>query len=148
MSRAARISVRIPVGSASVSLLALKCRLDRGAVVVLIVSLLFAQFVGFLHRIEHAKWLGNQESIKLNSQAVGNFIFDSPPPSRFDDKKSTNHSCAAFDAATLADTLNTLDCGTAFPGNENSASYFVATSSWKAPVFHHYLSRAPPSGSI
>jgi hypothetical protein len=156
MNKVARSIIHIPVRAECFT--ASEIGLKRGAAIslsrcswvgVLIVSLLFAQFAGLLHRIEHAKWLGDQESSKLQSKATASFISDSLFPSLSDGgKKNINHSCAAFDAATLADTLSTPGCDAVFRVTENYAPYFVTASSWEAPVVHHYSSRAPPPVSI
>ena len=94
-------------------------------------SLLFAQFAGQYHRIEHTQWRGDaslHRLVQLSSDG--------------DDNKS--HSCLTFDAATLADALGAAPPVALLLEGTHLLAQWIAFISWDAPVAHHFLSRAPP----
>lgn len=100
---------------------------------VLVLSMLFAQFVGQLHRIEHTQWATDAGEHSLAQ-------WQNDDPGQF-----KNHSCILFDQDTLA-----LAMGIAFVIALATAGRYLLTpwverDSWLAPVIHLFLSRAPPS---
>jgi hypothetical protein len=103
-------------------------------ILALVFSLLFAQFSGLQHRIEHANRHDDQRVSRVDSAKAAD-----------DAKKESRHSCSLFDAATLADTLDaTPPC----PLPAISAyipAPWIMRASWHAPVFLPFRSRAPPA---
>jgi hypothetical protein len=95
------------------------------------VSLLFAQFAGQHHRIDHTRW---QANISLHQLIQAQY-------DGYDDK---HHSCITFDAATLADTVGAaISIALLAPGTHMLAQW-IDFISWDAPLTLHFLSRAPP----
>lgn len=114
-------------------------------IATLILSQVFAQFAGLRHRIEHAGWQGSQGFSKLDAQLA------SKSESRLSSDsgtKNSSHSCAAFDASTMADTFDATPCTVVLADTENSAAQSISLASWDAPVVHRFLSRAPPPVAI
>lgn len=96
----------------------------------LVLSLLFAQFSGLQHRIEHAKWNDGQSIVRAD-------VSDSA-------KRDLQHSCSLFDAATLADSVNAaLPCPLLVAGTYLPALW-ILRASWDAPLLLPFRSRAPP----
>ncbi|MFJ3047440.1 hypothetical protein ACIPEN_16560 [Herbaspirillum chlorophenolicum] len=120
-------------------------------IALLVMSLLFAQGMGFLHGIAHAGWQsGTVHSLineawfdegddrhQLSSAASG----DKHPVAHDGD---LHHSCAAYDAATLSAVMH-FD----FPlppllPPARMLALWQAFASWDAPFVCHFSSRAPP----
>jgi len=97
----------------------------------LVLSLLFAQFIGQQHRLRHTNWHSDVR-LQITTQA----------PS--DGSENKNHSCFMFDAVTMADTVS--GCIDIFSGTagKHLLAEAIFTTSWVAPVTRHFLSRAPP----
>jgi hypothetical protein len=95
----------------------------------IVVSLLFTQFVGERHRIEHAQWQ-HSGLLKVATSQYG--------PS---DK---HHSCIDFDASTLADAIGTAIIIALLAAGTHVLAQWLAFISWQAPVKRYFLSRAPP----
>ncbi|HVK93858.1 MAG TPA: hypothetical protein VM571_03930 [Noviherbaspirillum sp.] len=97
---------------------------------LLLVAILFAQWSGLHHRIEHAGFA--HESLHTSS-----------PPT---EKSSTDarHSCVAFDAAAIADTIVIHPYATAPLASAYVLALWTAFDSWNAPLACHFSSRAPP----
>jgi len=94
--------------------------------------MLFAQFVGQLHRIEHARWAGDADH----------------PLAQWQDNDSgqfKNHSCILFDQDTLALALGITFLIALATAGRYLLTPWVERDSWLAPVIHPFLSRAPPS---
>ena len=117
--------------------------LSRTAIAaLLIVAVLFAQWMGVMHRISHAD--------RSNGPIISIAGFDvrsaGPATDRVADGNTDNHSCTAFDAATLADALPVpFVCASLQPGAALIAAR-AAFDSWDAPLAHFYSPRAPPLG--
>lgn len=101
----------------------------------LALALLFSQFAGQRHRIDHTLWLTDaalqQGPGAINSLAAEGYV-------------DATHSCIALDGASLAAGLATalpafapLPCSTPAPALQ-------ADSLWDAPFMAHFRSRAPP----
>jgi hypothetical protein len=108
---------------------------SASGIMLLVLALLFAQWLGLAHRIEHA---GLQQTAMQaqarQAAAQANAGFD----------KSLDHSCALFDAAALATALNSpAAIPTLLPGTQVLALW-VAFASWDAPFLCHFSPRAPP----
>jgi len=100
-------------------------------VIAITLSLLFAQFAGQSHRIKHTQWYGGT-SLQQHAQ---------PQYADYDNK---NHSCLAFDAATLADTCDAVPPMALLLEGTHLLAQWIAFISWDAPVTRHFQSRAPP----
>jgi hypothetical protein len=101
------------------------------SVFALAFSILFTQFVGQHHRIEHTKWQAG-----TNLQRLVQTPYDG-----FDE---TRHSCVTFDATTLAQAIGAALAIAMLVGGTHMLAQWIACISWDAPVTPHFLSRAPP----
>jgi hypothetical protein len=95
---------------------------------VLALALLFAQWAGIAHRIEHAP---------LHHPAQVFSQFD-------DDGHRHHHSCLAFDAAAVADTVCLPPFVAPLLDGAQVLALRLAFISWNAPPVRHFSSRAPP----
>ncbi|MDO9005978.1 MAG: hypothetical protein Q7V20_21245 [Aquabacterium sp.] len=102
-------------------------------VLVLAAALLCAQWVGMLHRIDHA---GGQAHLQ---QAHGQS--DSSPAS----PSSLSHSCVVFDGAYLADWLPTALVGFCAEHRAHVLPSAIGFASWQGLFFGHFQPRAPPA---
>ena len=101
---------------------------------LLVAALLLAQWVGLHHRIVHAGGIhGPHASLQEHQPA--------PQNNGIDDR---DHSCAAFDAATLADSVSTVPFLTLLLPSTHAMALWLAFASWDAPLLCHFSSRAPP----
>ncbi|MEO7031281.1 MAG: hypothetical protein ABI075_02930 [Burkholderiaceae bacterium] len=102
---------------------------------LLVLALLFAQWNGFNHRIQHAFWQqlsGISTFSQANTDGSTNLV-------------TPHHSCLDFDAATLAVTIYSAPfVGPTLP-NVQVLALWIAFASWTAPFTRHFLSRAPPA---
>ena len=96
----------------------------------LVFSLLFAQFSGLQHRIEHAKWNNGQSIVRAD---VSHNAKDDP-----------KHSCSLFDAATLADSVNAAPPCPLPSAGAYLPALWLMRASWDAPLLLPFRSRAPP----
>lgn len=94
------------------------------------IALLFAQWLGFAHRISHAQL--QPFSVTLQ-QADDN-----------SDGGNLHHSCAAFDAATVGDTVSIAPFVTPLLTSAQVLALWAAFISWDVPVIPWFSSRAPP----
>jgi hypothetical protein len=101
---------------------------------MLAVALLFAQWTGLKHRIFHAS-LQYQQIHASSIADTGDTTGDN----------DAGHSCAAFDAATVGDTLHILPFVTPLVSSARVLALWVAFSSWDAPLITCFSSRAPPA---
>ncbi|MEN3367056.1 MAG: hypothetical protein V7606_4330 [Burkholderiales bacterium] len=109
------------------------CRAPRAIAILLAVALLFAQWAGLSHRIDHGDL---QYQLMQLSSATG--IADD------DQQQHVSHSCAAFDAATVGDSIHLLPFVTPLVTSAHVLALWAAFISWDAPVITHFCSRAPP----
>lgn len=100
---------------------------------LLVVALLFAQWLGLAHRIEHVRpaQLAPHAAAVAQADTAG---YD----------KSLEHSCALFDATTLANILHSPAVSLPVLPGAQILALWVAFASWDAPVLLHFSSRAPP----
>lgn len=99
------------------------------AAILLAAALLFAQFSGFAHRIDHGPFAPAHDR-------------SGQPADDHDSKLS--HSCVAFDAAAIADAIHLPPCITPLLTSGSSLALWTAFASWDAPLVLHFSSRAPP----
>jgi hypothetical protein len=104
---------------------------------VLVMALLCAQWMGLRHSIAHAGWPQGQQSVGSSSSSFSLQVGT-------DQDGDVHHSCLAFDAATLADSVYTVPFNTALVPNLHVLAQWVAFASWHAPLVCHFSSRAPP----
>jgi len=97
-------------------------------VVILMMVVLFAQWIGLRHGIVHA---GLQHSTVSVTQT------DS-------DSGDAHHSCIAFDAAALADSISPGAYLAPFFTSARVLALWTAFASWDAPFSYYFSSRAPP----
>lgn len=103
--------------------------------VLLVFGVLFAQWVGLTHRVEHPiLWKADVVLSFLNGDVKGT------------PDKSVLHSCDAFDAAALGVALPGVFSVVAMLTYAQIKAPRTTDSSWNAEFFRHFLSRAPPSG--
>ena len=101
---------------------------------LLAVTLLFAQWLGMRHRIAHGSGpYGARHSISASCSGL-----------QIDCGNKTRHACAAWDAATLADTVGAIPFIAPILPNAHVLALWTAFASWDAPLLCHFLSRAPP----
>lgn len=96
--------------------------------VMLMMAVLFAQWVGLNHGIRHA---GLQQSPASFAQIEG-------------DEGEAQHSCIAFDAATLADSIPLAPYLAPLLTGARVLALWIAFASWNAPFTPYFSSRAPP----
>lgn len=125
-------------------------------VTVLVMMLLFAQGLGYLHGIMHAGWqpgavhslidesifdYGDSDSHqgKAITQADGGG--DADHAAAHDEH---HHSCAAYDAATLGASVHFSFPPLPLLPPPRVLALWQAFASWDAPFICHFSSRAPP----
>jgi len=98
---------------------------------LLAMMLLFAQWSGFAHRIDHAPWL--QEHAYTGPTVVDGF-----------GDTESRHSCAAFDAAAVADAVALPPFIAPLLASTEVLALWAAFASWDAPPARPFCPRAPP----
>ena len=107
----------------------------RSLLALLICALLFAQWMGFAHRVEHGDW---KSFAAVTHADVADEQHTEPH------EPSAEHACAAYDAATLG-TPFAPAIPLLMPINDAYVRMaWTAFSCWDAPVVRHFSSRAPP----
>lgn len=101
-------------------------------VLVLAAALLCAQWVGMLHRIDHA---GGQAHLQAHGPSDGSQASPS----------SLSHSCVVFDGAYLADWLPTALVGFLAVHRVDVLPCATGFASWQGLFFGHFQPRAPPA---
>ncbi|MBC7700068.1 hypothetical protein [Aquabacterium sp.] len=101
-------------------------------VLLLAAALLCAQWVGMLHRIDHASGQGH---LQVHGQTGGS------PASH----SSLSHSCVVFDGAYLADLLPTSLVGFVAAHVVHGLPSATGFASWQGRFFGHFQPRAPPA---
>lgn len=90
--------------------------------------LLFAQWSGLAHRIDHAPL------VDMHAQADETEHNDT----------GANHSCVAFDAAAVADAIHLPPFIAPLLASARVLALWAAFRSWDAPLARHFSPRAPP----
>ncbi|QAU35372.1 hypothetical protein [Janthinobacterium sp. 17J80-10] len=104
--------------------------------IVFVAMLLFAQWLGLAHRIEHGRPAQATQLAQVNLPALQG---DS---AGYD--KALEHNCALFDGAALATALHSPSVSLAVLPGAKILALWTAFASWDAPVLLHFSSRAPP----
>lgn len=101
-------------------------------VCILTMAMVFAHWQGLSHRIAHASQYPN---------ASGSLAVSMPSGSH---QKALQHSCLAYDAATVAPALPSPACTAGILPGGRVLAQWAAFSSWDAPFTPYFSSRAPP----
>lgn len=104
-------------------------------------ALLFAQWLGLAHRIDHAGLAQPAQAAQSVRLAQAG---QSALQTNTDYDKSLDHSCALFDASALAAALNSPPVSLAIVPGAQVLALWVAFASWDAPFLRYFSSRAPP----
>jgi hypothetical protein len=96
--------------------------------ILLAMALLLAQWIGLHHGIRHA---GLQHSLPSAAQIEA-------------DDGDAHHSCIAFDAAALADSISVPPYLAPLLTGVRVLALWTAFASWDAPFTLYFSSRAPP----
>lgn len=98
-------------------------------------AMIFAHWQGLSHRIAHA-WQYPTVSEAVAQGPAG------------PDQKALQHSCLAYDAATVAPALHTPGCHLAILPSGRVLAQWAAFTSWNAPFTPYFSSRAPPAARL
>jgi len=110
-----------------------RIRSSRYVIVLMLTwAMVFAHWQGLAHRIAHAS-----QHISLTADAPKD-------GSNGADLKAAQHSCLAYDAATVSPALHTPSCTAAAIPADRILAQWVAFDSWDAPFTPYFSSRAPP----
>ncbi len=103
----------------------------------LVALVLFAQWMGLRHRIEHADLIGGHHVVlQAGDQSVSGQSVE------YAGDKS--HSCKLFDGATLGDCTPLLHFPVGLQTGTQILTPCTSRISWDAPLLCHFSSRAPP----
>jgi hypothetical protein len=106
---------------------------------VLIALVLFAQWMGMNHRIEHADLVNGRHTV-LHVAASQTANADLPVEYAGD----KSHSCTLYDGVALADSAPPLFFLPVLQTGVRILALWAAHASWDAPLLCHFSSRAPP----
>ena len=110
-------------------------------ITALVMSVLFSQWVGVVHRVLHG---GVALPVSMSMSTGVQSLDLAPIQHLIAQWTEAAHSCAAFDAAALADVLHYAPCIIPTVPNTHQLALWIAFASWSAPFHIHFLSRAPP----
>lgn len=99
---------------------------------LLTLAMVCAHWQGLVHRIAHASQY---------STAAADYAANGLASSH---QKAVQHSCLAYDAATVAEALHTPPCTTAVLQADRILARWDSFDSWDAPFAPYFSSRAPP----
>lgn len=102
---------------------------------LLVLALLFAQWLGLSHRIDHAGLAQSAQQVQASQWSL---------QADASHDKAMEHSCALFDAASLAAVLNSPAVSLAVLPGARVLALWLAFASWDAPFLRLFSSRAPP----
>ena len=125
----------------------LSARLRALLVAILIVAMVNSHWQGLAHRIGHAsRVLGGADLIAQMRGAAAALAPDDEASgsSKRYDHLGANHSCLAFDAATVGACLGSSPFVIAVPPHAPVLAVWLAFISYLAPFTAHFSSRAPP----
>lgn len=105
----------------------------RTITILLVMALLVAQWSGMSHRIAHASFTDLAPHLASLVDA-----------GRADDTQ-LRHSCVAFDAAAVADSIHAPPFAVTPLAGNHVLALWTAFASWDAPFVRHFPARAPPS---
>jgi hypothetical protein len=99
---------------------------------MLTLAMICAHWQGLAHRIAHAS---------PHAALTGDLGKHSSSPAH---PKAVQHSCLAYDAATVSPALHTPACTAAALPAGRVLAQWAAFASWDAPFTPYFSSRAPP----
>jgi hypothetical protein len=108
---------------------------------LLVIAVLFAQWMGLRHRIAHADRIDSPHVVQTVEQASS----DSTPDSATEYAGDKSHSCTLFDGMALADSAPSLPFIPLLQTSVQVLALWAAHASWDAPLLCHFSSRAPPA---
>lgn len=97
------------------------------AAILLMAAMLFAQWAGLAHRVDHGPLASLHADAAEDSTS-----------------KADSHSCVAFDAAAVADAISLPPLATPLMAGVEVLALWTAFASWDAPLILPFSSRAPP----
>ena len=103
---------------------------------LLVALVLFAQWMGLRHRIEHADW-GSIQQHQMEEHATA--------AAELEYAGDKSHSCILFDGMALADSAPLLPFSPVLQTSVRVLALWAAYISWDAPLLCHFSSRAPPA---
>lgn len=113
--------------------MALRTHSARFAIVIMLTfAMVFAHWQGLSHRIAHA------------SQYQAAFVYGVVKAPAGSHHKAIQHSCLAYDAATVAPALNSPSRTAGILPGGHVLAQWAAFDSWDAPFTRNFSSRAPP----
>ncbi|MES2934860.1 MAG: hypothetical protein V4805_15385 [Pseudomonadota bacterium] len=111
---------------------------------LLVVAVLFAQWMGLRHRIEHANRIDSQHAMQTVGQISSASISDSITDAGVEYAGDKSHSCTLFDGMALTDSAPALPFIPLLQTSVQVLALWAAHASWDAPFLCHFSSRAPP----
>ena len=107
-------------------------------------ALLWAQWAGLVHRIEHGQGVGGG-ALHAASMHAGQQASSDSASSDADAGPVGLHSCVVFDGLCLADSLPTALLPALSARVAHAVPPLAPFASWQAGVARHFQSRAPPA---
>jgi len=104
---------------------------------LLVALVLFAQWMGLRHRIEHADW-GSTHHLSHQLEELDKATAE------LEYAGDKSHSCILFDGMALADSAPLLPFTAVLQTSVRVLALWAAYISWDAPLLCHFSSRAPP----
>ncbi|MFJ3059006.1 hypothetical protein [Herbaspirillum sp. NPDC087042] len=128
---------------------------SANVIALLVMSLLFAQMLGFVHGIAHAGWApGTVHSLISDALFDEDDDHDAPAATAGTSVDATatggvhahdlHHSCVAYDAAALSAGVHFDFPPLPLLPPVRLLALWLAFASWDAPLNCHFHSRAPP----
>lgn len=108
-------------------------------IVLLVLAVLFAQWMGMRHRIEHAGWVNDRPATSQQT------ALDPDVQSAEQTGQKSPHSCLLFDDATLGNSIVIIPLKLPPPTCARERALWLAFTSWDAPLTSYFSSRAPPA---
>ncbi|MFJ7567291.1 hypothetical protein ACIQW9_10070 [Herminiimonas sp. NPDC097707] len=112
---------------------------------LLVVAVLFAQWMGLRHRIDHADRTDRQHAMQAIGAASAASSSSSTLESAVEYAGEKLHSCTLFDGMALADSAPALPFIPLLQTSVQVLALWAAHASWDAPFLCHFSSRAPPA---
>ncbi|WP_353152362.1 hypothetical protein [Herminiimonas fonticola] len=108
-------------------------------------AVLFAQWMGLRHRIEHADRTDRQHAVQTIGATSSASTAGTTPDSATEYAGEKLHSCTLFDGMALADSAPALPFIPLLQTSVQVLALWAAHASWDAPFLCHFSSRAPPT---
>jgi hypothetical protein len=112
---------------------------------LLAIAVLFAQWMGLRHRIEHADRIDTQHVAQTLNNTSSISTTGTTPDTAAEYTGDKSHSCALYDGVALADSAPALPFIPLLQTSVQVLALWAAYASWDAPFLRHFSSRAPPA---